>query len=225
MQKIDEEIKKINKQIDELLDYHSFYSDEILELDNRLYELRRKQNFLTSEELEELQDLEVKVPELKYKQSQERREKLDELDSKLQEIYNLKFELCEPIRTGNKVCIKQLSDNLCDEYMIIDKETNKKVGTISYRGKHVSAYLGDIGFTIYENYRNRGFATEALNLLSDYLYEKGIKDFWISAYKNNEHSVRIIKKYGGKDISNPNESFILYECPTRIYTLETEKKR
>lgn len=131
---------------------------------------------------------------------------LDNIDFELQEKI---FELSPPVKQGNLIDLKIRGY----VYYIVLHNESKIVGKIDYRAYHCNGYIGDIGYSIDEEYRNKGFATEALSLLSELLFEKGVPDFWVSCNKYNFASKRVIEKNGGKIIKDEKD-YVLFECQT-----------
>ena len=125
--------------------------------------------------------------------------------------------------TGDRLELKRMIDKLCTSYTILLKGTDTIVGDISYRGYHESKFLADIGFTINPEYRGNGYAHEALCLLSDILYDNNIKDFWITAFKDNYPSIKTIKKYGAEELTSDYENIAIFECPTRKYIYKNKE--
>ena len=118
-----------------------------------------------------------------------------------------------------------LVNNNQRNYLIFLHGTNTIVGSISYRGYHVSDYSGDVEAFIIPYYRGCGYAYEALRLLSHLLFEANIFDFWVSAYRDNFASIKTIEKFEHKIIipsSHNDNNIILYECKT--YTDSIDKK-
>ena len=128
-------------------------------------------------------------------------EKLDYLDSEL-------------IASDNEIEIRKNSHNIDSMYGIYLKNTGLKVGHIDYRGYHDSLISGDIGYVIDNKYNGHNYAYKALCLLSSYLHENNISDFYISAFKDNYPSIKIIENYGG-GIIREDDRMITYQCNTR----------
>lgn len=121
-----------------------------------------------------------------------------------------------PVKIGKLVDLRTADDSLrCNIYL---HNQPIEVGKIEYRGYHCSEYIGDIGYVIKDDYRNHGYATEALSLLSEKLYEDGITDFWISVQSENVSSIKVIEKNGGKLLRSDRDPF-LYVVPTKLRDL------
>ena len=77
----------------------------------------------------------------------------------------------------------------------------------------------DMSVFIDKQYREHGYAYEALRLLSDLLQKNGIGDFWLAVEKNNIPSIKTIKKLGGI-LLNSKSGTELYKVPTKKIELE-----
>lgn len=217
MEELLEEERKITKRIEELVDYDETLSPEINSLINRVGVLWKNYSILTLEQQSEFSDKSKKLVNLRNKIRLEQKKELDNLYSRLQEINNKKLELTPPIIQGDRLELKRLNDDICGEYIVLLKDTNTVVGSISYRGYHYSNFLADIGFTINVDYRGNGYAYESLCLLSNILYDNNINDFWITAFRDNQASIKTILKYGATELEGQYNNISFYECPTRKY--------
>ena len=121
----------------------------------------------------------------------------------------------EFIASDNEIEIKRFGNNVCNRYNIYIKGKGLKVGYIDYRGYHNSIVLGDIGYVIDYRYRGNNYAYKALCLLSNYLYENNIPDFYISVFHDNIPSIKTIRKYGGGMIIKKDNMITTYQCETR----------
>lgn len=119
--------------------------------------------------------------------------------------------------------LRTKNDNIINSYNIYIKETNELIGYIIYRGYHKDVKLGDIGSVIYPKYRGHGFAAKALVLLSKYLNENNIADFWITCNENNIPSKKTIEKLAQKNPKKIENDILLYECQT-IEKTKTNRK-
>lgn len=102
------------------------------------------------------------------------------------------------------------------EYLIYLRNSNERVGEINYRGYHSSIYFGDIGYRVMPEYVGNNYAYKALCLLSDLLAKENIQDFWITCYKSNKASIKIIEKYGDVKRHSVDDNVCFYECTTRL---------
>ena len=125
------------------------------------------------------------------------------------DYYESKFTL-----SSDEIELKRPSDSVENIYWIYLKDKSIRIGHIDYQGYHSSMVSGDIGYFIDSRYKGHNYAYKALCLLSSYLHEIGIPDFYISVYHDNIGSIKTIKKYGGM-IINQNELLTTYQCETK----------
>ena len=173
-------------------------------------------NYKIYKELNEGKDYnEVYNSEL-FKQRKLLSDKLDLIEREL-------FINEESIISDEIIELKKKDDNIIGDYFIYLKSTNESIGLIKYRGYHNEG-CADIGYIIDEQYRNKGYAKRALGLLGEHLFNNNINDFWISCYKTNVPSVKIIISYGGNIIKEEND-ILLFECITKKRNIEESIKR
>ncbi len=189
------EIRQIYEQQDEWLDRYNSINNEIHDKQDKLYE----QSFLICEKIVEIEE---------------------EL-----------FWIMPPVKSNGVIEIRKLIDgiensqnNLIGYYSICLSGEKKVIGKIEYMGYHTNEFLGDVGFVIDPEYRGNSYAYHALCLVGELLKEKGIDDFWISAYKTNIPSVKTIEKYGGVVIKS-DDRYNLYQAPTLINEMQIEKDK
>lgn len=122
----------------------------------------------------------------------------------------------------DEIELRTKDNNIINNYNIYIKETNELIGYIIYRGYHKDKLLGDIGSVIYPKYRGHGYAIKSLTLLSKYLNENNIEDFWITCNEDNIPSKKTIEKLAQKKPEKEN-SILFYECKT-IEKTKTNRK-
>ena len=82
-------------------------------------------------------------------------------------------------------------------YLPILKKENLLIGSGGYKGKPDVVGVVEIGYEIYEPYRNRGFATEFARGLVDYAFEnKKVKKVLAHTLAHNNPSCRVLEKCG-----------------------------
>ncbi len=139
-----------------------------------------------------------------------RRDKIEEIDNEI--LLGI-----PPVKKGKLVDLR--SDGASSNYTIYLHDEPVCIGRIEYRDYHCSEYLGDVGYVIESKYRNHGYATEALALLSEKLCEEGVPDFWVTVNDDNFESIRVIEKNGGQ-LQKTKLSICLYVVPTKVRELE-----
>ncbi len=91
------------------------------------------------------------------------------------------------------------------------KDNGVKIGGIGFKGAPNSRHEVEIGYGIDENYRSQGYATEALNAMTNWAYTQ--KDvYYIRAVTGDDNaaSKRLLEKCKFKPVGN-NDEGILYE--------------
>lgn len=117
------------------------------------------------------------------------------------------------IETENLI-LKKENNTIVGDYYIYEKESNKLIGSITYRGHHHDIKLGDIGSLIHASYTNKGYGKEALFKLIDLLKENNIEDFWITCEEKNQISKHIINEYLNVESIREIHDVLLYRCNT-----------
>ena len=170
-----------------------------------------------------------KYEDLEFIRNEQTRETIFDLiyenEKKIASAYMLLCEIDQqtkltypPIKTGEFVDLR--TNGKQTEYFIFLHDQPVEVGSIQYRTYHADERLGDVGYHINYEYRDNGYATEALSLLSEKLYEDKVPDMWITVKDSNHKSIRVIEKNGG-NILNKNKGVILYKVPTKSRKLDT----
>ena len=103
--------------------------------------------------------------------------------------------------------------------------TSLEVGVIDYRGPCDSKWLGDIGYTINEEYRGNNYAYKALQLISPVISSKGIDKVTITTYANNAPSVKTIEKFGGVLTDTINNDVLSFTCEIKPVLQQTINKK
>lgn len=157
---------------------------------------------------------------------EKKKELLETEHSLRHRIFDLQDELVFILQPANTNGIIDLRRQDEYSYYICLHDTNNIIGEIQYRGYHFDSLLGDVGYRIEPEYRGNKYAFQALVLLSELLYERGISDFWISTCNDNIASLKTIERYGGILIKNESiYDFInLYLCQTLKKITEYDDK-
>lgn len=149
--------------------------DNVQNLINRRNELYEQINILIDEYIKKRQFIHEG-------DSSEVHNELVQIDNEIHKCYKIIYQLDDeiklsipPVKTGKLVDLRIMDES--KNFNIFLHNQSIEIGTIEYREYHCSEYLGDVGYIIDEKYRGHGYATEALELLSEKLYEEGITDF------------------------------------------------
>ena len=99
-------------------------------------------------------------------------------------------------------------------WAIVPDEVGEPIGNISVVN-YEESYL-ELGYCIGEEYWNRGYTTEALEMVIKYLFSKGYKRLICKHDLNNPQSGRVMKKCGmryyGNDYATSNQGKVLCAC-------------
>lgn len=93
-------------------------------------------------------------------------------------------------------------------WIIVLKETNRCIGTIMVKNYPNENGEVIIGYSIESEFRCKGFMTEALNRLTQWLFSNpGVKFILADTLKNNIASHRVLQKIGMVNFMEDNECF------------------
>lgn len=100
---------------------------------------------------------------------------------------------------------------------IVLKETNKHIGTMMLFNFDYTAKHAEIGFVIHQEYWNRGYTTEAVNMIIDYVKEHtDLHKLCARVVSANEGSSKVLLKSGfikeGQLKDHFNIDQIYYDC-------------
>jgi len=189
-----EEISKIEKEVEELGDkigaVYFEYSDLFGEDNNKKNTKRNEQYEI------------------------EQRRKFFELNKRLDVLYHIDFAMennPDIVSDTLDLYLENYDDiTQARQYTIFIHDTKEYVGKIRYKGENYSMF-GNVAYEIEEKHRGNHYALISLRLMSEKLYQKGIRDLYISAECHNKASIKTIKKFGG--IMFDNDGFIVqYKC-------------
>ena len=86
------------------------------------------------------------------------------------------------------------------KYFIIEKKDGSKIGYVShFNVLHPLGKLMEIGYVIAQNERCKGYCTEAVRLIIDYLFlSRSVERIQASTHVDNKASQRVLEKTGFK---------------------------
>ncbi len=94
---------------------------------------------------------------------------------------------------------------------IILKSENISVGGMGFNGEPNEFGEAEIGYLIYQQFQNKGFATEALRLLSNWaLSQNNVKLVKVQTFEDNLPSKRILSKCGFQEVNRNNDGLLTY---------------
>jgi len=95
-------------------------------------------------------------------------------------------------------CIKNVENNKCEKWSIVLKENNETIGNISVNTVFNKHNYCNVGYVIRYDYWGKGYASEALKVVSDYLLDSGYYLVECSCNELNKQSSRVMQKAGFK---------------------------
>ena len=104
-----------------------------------------------------------------------------------------------------KECMKNVENDKCEKWAIVLKENNETLGNISVNTVVKKHNYCDVGYVIRYDYWGKGYASEALIAVSDYLLDSGYYLVECTCNELNKQSSRVMEKAGfKKDGTIPN---------------------
>lgn len=94
--------------------------------------------------------------------------------------------------------IKNVEDSKYEKWVIVLKENNIPIGNISVNGIERKNNYCNVGYVIMFDYWGKGYASEALKAVSDYLLDSGYYLVECSCNELNKQSTRVMEKAGFK---------------------------
>ena len=97
-----------------------------------------------------------------------------------------------------KEWIKNANDSKYEKWVITLKDNNIPIGNISVNGIEKKHNYCNVGYVIMYDYWGKGYASEALKVVSDYLLDSGYYLVECSCNELNKQSSRVMEKAGMK---------------------------
>ena len=94
--------------------------------------------------------------------------------------------------------IKHVEDSKYEKWVITLKDNNIPIGNISVNGIERKHNYCNVGYVIMYDYWGKGYASEALRVVSDYLLNSGYYLVECSCNELNKQSSRVMEKAGFK---------------------------
>lgn len=93
-----------------------------------------------------------------------------------------------------------------ETWMIVDKANKIVIGDIGFHGSPNEKGEVEVGFGLVEHERGKGFGSESLNAIMDWLnFQESVKVIKAECLINNKPSAQILEKAGLKEINRDNE--------------------
>lgn len=96
------------------------------------------------------------------------------------------------------------------QFVIVDKETQKIVGDLGIHFIDPENEQAEIGCTLNKDYQNKGFATESVRKVIDYLFKELNKHRIIASIDpENKNSIRLVERIGFRKEAHFVESLFI----------------
>lgn len=119
-----------------------------------------------------------------------------------------------------KMWVAEYKNDNVFNWIITDKKDKKAIGSITVVSKDLNNRVCEIGYNIGENWWNKGYGTEAIKYVIEYLFSLNIFDVITAAcFDDNMASKRVLEKNNFKNegllrnrviISNQKKSLLQY---------------
>lgn len=111
----------------------------------------------------------------------------------------------------HRLCLEHPDDYIWyTDWLIILIDENKPIGHMEFKGTVNEKHEAEIGFTIDEAYRNRGYAAEAAGKLCEWAFSKNAYYIRAQTEPENEPAKKVLAKCGFKQLGE-SEKGLLYE--------------
>lgn len=120
--------------------------------------------------------------------------------------------------------LKQLAEDLAILYwgpwLAILKTDNTIIGDLGFKGAPDNKGAVEIGYGLLEEYRGKGYATEAVAALVDWAWKQdGIHKIKAETLVGNQESIRVLEKLGMKKVAE-SEEMVYWELLNREQLLK-----
>jgi ribosomal-protein-alanine N-acetyltransferase len=108
---------------------------------------------------------------------------------------------CFPLQRSRVEIEKVLEDNPFEnKYFVVEKKNGSKIGYVTHFNMlHPLGKLLEIGYVMAPNERCKGYCTEAVHLILDYLFlSRSVERIQASTHVDNRASQRVLEKTGFK---------------------------
>lgn len=103
------------------------------------------------------------------------------------------------------------------DWEIILKSSNTAIGGMGFNGEPNESGEAEIGYMIDQQHQNKGYATEALRLLSGWaLTQKNVEAIIVHTYDYNSPSKRILAKCDFEEVGKDGEGLLTYMLKKRV---------
>lgn len=81
-------------------------------------------------------------------------------------------------------------------FAVVLKDENKVIGHLTINPDPHDRFTKEIGFVLNRDYQNQGYMSEAVPVLMQQLFSRGIRKLWAQCYTDNPSSRRVLEKCG-----------------------------
>jgi len=104
------------------------------------------------------------------------------------------------------------------DWEIILKSTNTAIGGMGFNGEPNENGEAEIGYMIDQQHHNKGYATEALQLLIKWAFtHDAVKAIIVHTYADNLPSVKILNKCGFEEMGKDDQNLFTFKLNKAIY--------
>jgi RimJ/RimL family protein N-acetyltransferase len=97
------------------------------------------------------------------------------------------------------------------DWEIVLKTENVSVGGMGFSGEPNEQGEAETGYMIAQQYQNKGYATEALQLLSGWAFKQQVTAVIVHTYANNPPSVRILERCSFTEIDRKDDGLLTFK--------------
>jgi RimJ/RimL family protein N-acetyltransferase len=84
--------------------------------------------------------------------------------------------------------------------LMIEREAKQAIGHCGFHGPPATIGRAEIGYTVFEQFRNRGFAKEAAGALAAWAFEEGEREVYASVSPDNAPSLAVVRALGFRQV-------------------------
>jgi [ribosomal protein S5]-alanine N-acetyltransferase len=97
------------------------------------------------------------------------------------------------------------------DWELVLKSTNMAIGGMGFNGEPNEQGEAEVGYMIERGHQNKGFATEALKLMSSWaLSQERVKSLVVHTYRDNLPSQKILIKSGFEEVGTDEEQLMTF---------------
>lgn len=102
----------------------------------------------------------------------------------------------EDTRKLTKYWVEDYNNDYCYRWLVTLKETNEIIGMIDVVSKNIQYMTAEVGYCYGSKHWGKGYASEALRKVIEYLHEEGFPVVTAEHFVSNKASGRVMEKAG-----------------------------